>query len=71
MSLWSSYRALSPKTRLLFGLGLMTWAGIGIWTSPHVEDALGMVPTKQEQEELERKLTVRISSVDREQGQRS
>ncbi|KAL1999712.1 hypothetical protein VTN02DRAFT_4135 [Thermoascus thermophilus] len=75
MSLWTSYRALSPRTRLLFGLGLMTWAGIGLWTSPHVEDALGMAPTKQEMEELERTLTVRISSVDRdrdrERGSRS
>ncbi|KAL2218062.1 hypothetical protein M432DRAFT_640173 [Thermoascus aurantiacus ATCC 26904] len=66
MSFWRSYRALTPKTRLLFGLGLMAWAGIGLYTEPQVERALGMVPTREEQEELERKLSIRISSVDRD-----
>jgi len=44
----------------------MAWAGIGLYTEPQVERALGMVPTKEEQEELERKLSIRISSVDRD-----
>ncbi|KAN0086375.1 hypothetical protein V8E54_000063 [Elaphomyces granulatus] len=66
MSLWSSYRNLSSRTRLFFGLGLMAWAGIGLRTSPQVEDTLGMVPTQQEQDELDRKLSLRISRVDKE-----
>ncbi|KAL1982703.1 hypothetical protein VTN96DRAFT_954 [Rasamsonia emersonii] len=65
MSFWSAYRNLSPKTRLLFGLGLMGWACIGMWISPQVERALGMVPTPEEQEELQRKLNVRVSRVDK------
>ncbi|PGH16743.1 hypothetical protein AJ79_01616 [Helicocarpus griseus UAMH5409] len=65
MSLWSSYRNLSPRTRLLFGAGLMAYAAAGMWWSPKVEEALGMVPSKQEQEELDRKLSVKVSSVER------
>ncbi|PWY73723.1 hypothetical protein BO70DRAFT_398943 [Aspergillus heteromorphus CBS 117.55] len=68
MSFWSSYRSLSPKTRALFGIGVMAWASIGLWSSPQVENAMGMAPTKEEQEELDRKLAVRVSRV--EKGER-
>ncbi|KNG85910.1 hypothetical protein ANOM_006090, partial [Aspergillus nomiae NRRL 13137] len=66
MSLWSSYRSLSPKTRALFGVGVMAWASIGLWVLPEVEGAMGMAPTKQEQEELDRKMAIRISRVDKD-----
>lgn len=36
--------------------------------SPEVENALGLAPTKEAQEELERKLAVRVASV--EKGER-
>lgn len=62
----SSYRSLSPKTRALFGIGVMAWASIGLWASPQVENAMGMAPTKEEQEELDRKLAVRISRVEKD-----
>ena len=45
----------------------MAWAGIGLWTSPQVEGALGMQPSKEEQDALDRKLAVRVSRV--EEGQ--
>ncbi|KAJ5974298.1 hypothetical protein N7481_011508 [Penicillium waksmanii] len=61
MSLWSTYRSLTPKTRALFGVGVMAWAAIGLWTSPQVESALGMQATKEEQEALDRQMAVRIS----------
>ncbi|KAJ5133470.1 hypothetical protein N7448_001502 [Penicillium atrosanguineum] len=63
MSLWSTYRSLTPKTRALFGVGVMAWASIGLWTSPQVEDALGMASTTEEQEALDKQLAVRISRV--------
>lgn len=44
----------------------MAWAGIGLQTSPQVEDTLGMVPTQQEKDDLDRKLSLRISRVDKE-----
>ncbi|GFF29273.1 long-chain-fatty-acid--CoA ligase 1 [Aspergillus udagawae] len=65
MSLWSSYRSLTPKTRALFGVGLMAWASIGLWFSPQVENAMGMVPSADEKEELERKLALRVSRVEK------
>lgn len=61
-----SYRALTPKTRALFGLGVMAWAGLGLWTSPQVENAMGMNASEKEREELDRKLSVRIEAVERE-----
>ncbi|KAE8144672.1 hypothetical protein BDV25DRAFT_166270 [Aspergillus avenaceus] len=66
MSLWSSYRSLSPKSKALFGVGMMAWASIGLWASPQVEGAMGMAPTKEEQEDLDRKMALRISRVDKD-----
>ncbi|KAJ5438660.1 uncharacterized protein N7458_009658 [Penicillium daleae] len=63
MSLWSTYRSLTPKTRALFGVGVMAWATIGLWTTPQVESALGMQASKAEQEALDRQLAVQISRV--------
>lgn len=60
---YSSYRGLSPKTRALFGIGVMAWAGIGLWTESKVESALGMQPSKEEQEALDRQMAVRVSRV--------
>jgi hypothetical protein len=41
----------------------MAWATIGLWTSPQVENALGMQASKDEQEALDKQLAVRISRV--------
>lgn len=49
----------------------MAWAGIGLWTTPQVENALGMQPSKEEQEALDRKLAVRISRIGGEEGETS
>ncbi|CAL5869559.1 uncharacterized protein PFLUO_LOCUS3789 [Penicillium psychrofluorescens] len=67
MSLLSSYRSLSPKTRALFGIGVMAWATIGLWTAPQVEDAMGMKASKEEQEALDRKLALKVSRVGAEE----
>ncbi|KAI9794925.1 MAG: hypothetical protein M1835_006299 [Candelina submexicana] len=53
MSLWQSYRALAPRTRLFFGLGVMAWAGVGILMTDQVEKTFGMVPTEQDKHRLE------------------
>ncbi|KAJ5765044.1 hypothetical protein N7520_004603 [Penicillium odoratum] len=71
MSLWSTYRGLTPKTRALFGVGVMAWATIGLWTEPQVESALGMQSSKEEQEALERQLAVRVSQVGEEKKDRN
>ena len=67
---FSTYRGLTPKTRALFGVGVMAWAGIGLWTSPQVENALGMQATKEEQEKLDRQLALRISRVGGDENSR-
>jgi hypothetical protein len=41
----------------------MAWAGIGLWTESKVESALGMQPSKEEQEALDRQMAVRVSRV--------
>ncbi|KAL4983366.1 hypothetical protein BDW68DRAFT_191391 [Aspergillus falconensis] len=66
MSLWKSYKSLTPKTRAIFGVGVMAWASIGLWTSSQVEQAMGMVPTEEEKAELERKLAIRVSRVEKD-----
>ncbi|KAL3435845.1 hypothetical protein BDV09DRAFT_166264 [Aspergillus tetrazonus] len=66
MSLWNSYKSLSPKTRAIFGVGVMVWASIGLWTSSQVEQAMGMVPTEEEKAELDRKLAIRVSRVEKD-----
>lgn len=70
---FSTYRSLTPKTRALFGVGVMAWATIGLWTSPQVESALGMQASKEEQEALDRQMAVRISraGADDEKGSQS
>jgi hypothetical protein len=43
----------------------MAWASLGLWFSPQVENAMGMVPSAEEKEELERKLALRVSRVEK------
>lgn len=46
----------------------MAWASIGLWASPQVEGAMGMVPTQEQQDDLDRKLALRVSRVDKDGG---
>lgn len=43
----------------------MSYAAIGMWASPRVEEKMGMVPTKEEQEELDRKMKVSVSKLEK------
>ncbi|KAF2836064.1 hypothetical protein M501DRAFT_960888 [Patellaria atrata CBS 101060] len=54
MSIWQSYRNLSPKTRTLFGLGVIAWAGIGLMATEKAEKKFGFEPTDQDRKELDR-----------------
>ena len=49
----------------------MAWATIGLWTAPQVENVLGMQPSKEEQEALDRQLAVRVSRAEPEKGTRA
>nr|POE87771.1 hypothetical protein CFP56_11000 [Quercus suber] len=65
MSLWSSYRALTPRTRMLLGGGIIAWSAIGLFISDRAEEAWGLTPTEQDKQKL-REVLPRISVRDRE-----
>nr|POE54498.1 hypothetical protein CFP56_41436 [Quercus suber] len=65
MSLWSSYRALSPRTRMLLGGGIIAWSAVGLFISDRAEEAWGLTPTEQDKQKL-REALPRISVRDRE-----
>ncbi|KAG8531667.1 uncharacterized protein KY384_003298 [Bacidia gigantensis] len=37
MSLLSSFRNLSFRSRLYVGIGIITWSGVGLWISDQAE----------------------------------
>ncbi|KAJ9613970.1 hypothetical protein H2200_002106 [Cladophialophora chaetospira] len=61
MSLWSSYKALSPKTRGMIGVALMLNASAMLLFSDQIEAALGVTPTPEDQ-----KNAFRVYGVERE-----
>lgn len=65
MSLWTSYRSLSTKTRVLIGGGIMTYAVAGMFLSDKAEHAFGFTPTEQDRKRLQESMP-RIHAVDRE-----
>ncbi|KAK3114108.1 hypothetical protein LTR53_007893 [Teratosphaeriaceae sp. CCFEE 6253] len=65
MPVWQSYRALSMRTRLCIGAGIMAYAGFGMLVSDKAEEALGLVPTDEEKRRLKDAMP-KIHTVDRE-----
>ncbi|MCJ1244964.1 hypothetical protein MMC30_002165 [Trapelia coarctata] len=65
MSFWQSYKSLTPRTRVFLGLGIITWAGIGLFVTDQTERKFNMVPTEQERKELEG-LIPRVRLVEKE-----
>ncbi|KAL1635724.1 hypothetical protein SLS58_010087 [Diplodia intermedia] len=65
MSLWQKYRSSAPKTRLLFGLGLLAWGTIGLYSTQATERAFDMVPTDEDKRKLDQAIP-KISVVDKE-----
>ncbi|KAH9829072.1 hypothetical protein Tdes44962_MAKER09186 [Teratosphaeria destructans] len=65
MSLWTSYRNLSPRTRLILGGGVMAYAVFGLFVSDKAEAALGFTPTEQDRQRLKEAMP-RISVVDKD-----
>ncbi len=61
----SSYRALSPRTRLGVGVGVLVWGTLGLYLSDAAADRMGMTPSEADKEALA-KMTPRIHVVDRE-----
>lgn len=62
-----SFKALSPQTRMLVGLGILAWGSIGLYVSDAAEKKFGLEPSEKDKEALEA-VTPRIIVVDREEG---
>jgi len=65
MPLWTSYRSLSQRTRLIIGGSIITYALAGMFLSDKAEQALGLVPTDQDKQRLNEAMP-KIHAVDRE-----
>jgi hypothetical protein len=52
MSLWQSYRNLSPRTRLFIGGGLVAYAAFGLMASDQIEQYLGWTATEEDRKRL-------------------
>ncbi|KAJ4292063.1 hypothetical protein N0V90_009962 [Kalmusia sp. IMI 367209] len=64
MAVWQWYRGVAPKTRIVIGLGIMAYAGAGMFLSDKVEEKLGLVPTEKDKEELQQAMP-RITTAER------
>ncbi|KAL2126136.1 hypothetical protein VTI74DRAFT_1633 [Chaetomium olivicolor] len=67
MSLWQAYRNLTPKSKAIFGAGLVAWGLLGLQFSDVAEAKLGYTPTDADKAALE-KMTPRIHAVPREKS---
>jgi hypothetical protein len=43
---------MPPKTRVMIGVGVMAYAGAGLYLSDKAEERLGLTPTERDREEL-------------------
>lgn len=59
-----SYTSLTPRTRLFFGLGIMANAALALQFSDQIENALGLVPSKDDEKQLKENMP-RVTRVDR------
>lgn len=65
MSLWDSYRNLSPRTRLFIGGGVMAYAAFGLLASDQIEKFLGWTATDEDRKRLREEQLPRVSVIDR------
>lgn len=60
-----SFTSLSPRTRLLLGLGTLAWGTIGIYASDAAEKKFGFEPSEKDRAEL-KKVVPRITVVEKD-----
>lgn len=58
------YKGIAPKVRILIGVGIMGYAGAGLYLSDKAEEKLGLVPTEKDKEDLRNALP-KISVVEK------
>ena len=64
MSLWQSYRALAPRTRVFIGGGIMAYAAFGLLASDQAEQLLGWTATEEDRKRLKEEMP-KVHVVDR------
>ncbi|KAH7359542.1 hypothetical protein BKA66DRAFT_574197 [Pyrenochaeta sp. MPI-SDFR-AT-0127] len=64
MVVWRWFKSNSPRTRIMIGVGIMAYAGAGLYLSDKIEENLGITPTEEDREELKQALP-RILTVDK------
>ncbi|KAI8938398.1 hypothetical protein NX059_004294 [Plenodomus lindquistii] len=52
MAIWQWFKGIPPKTRIFIGVGIMAYAGAGLYLSDKVEERYGLTPTESDREEL-------------------
>jgi hypothetical protein len=62
----SKYLALSPRTRIIAGVGIMTYAATALYLSDKAEEKFGLVPTPEDKEKLHHAIP-KIRAVDRDE----
>jgi hypothetical protein len=60
-----SFTNLSPRTRLLLGLGTLAWGTIGLYASDVAEKKFGFEPSEKDRAEL-KKVVPRITVVEKD-----
>ncbi|KAF2261245.1 hypothetical protein CC78DRAFT_583889 [Lojkania enalia] len=64
MAVWQWYKSIAPKTRIFVGVGVMAYAGLGLFFSDKVEEKFGFVPTEKDKEDLRRAMP-KITTVEK------
>ncbi|KAF2125017.1 hypothetical protein P153DRAFT_389872 [Dothidotthia symphoricarpi CBS 119687] len=64
MAVWQWYKGITPKTRVIIGVGIMAYAGVGLFLSDKAEEKFGLVPTEKDKEDLRNALP-KITTVEK------
>lgn len=62
LSRW--YKGIAPKTRIIIGVGIVAYAGLGLFLSDKAEERFGLVPTEKDKEDLQKAMP-KIIPIDR------
>ncbi|KAI4657171.1 uncharacterized protein J4E79_007787 [Alternaria viburni] len=53
MAVWQWFKNIPPKTRMIIGVGVMAYAGAGLYISDKAEEKFGLTPTEKDREQLQ------------------
>jgi hypothetical protein len=46
------FKSIPPQTRMIIGVGVMAYAGAGLYLSDKAEEKFGLTPTEKDREQL-------------------